>query len=246
MRFQEKTVVITGGAAGIGAATARRFAAEGAAVAIWDVDADRGNALADDLRAKGAKIVFVSCDTSVASAVSAAVEQTLKAMGRIDILVNNAGITRDATLLKMSEAQWDQVIGINLSGVFHCTHAIAPLMVANGFGRILNASSVVGLYGNFGQTNYAATKAGVIAMTKVWAKELGRKGVTVNAVAPGFIATEMVQAMPEEVLSGMKDKVPLKRLGTPEEIAGVYAFLASDEAAYINGAVISIDGGITL
>lgn len=246
MRFHEKTVVVTGGAAGIGAATVRRFAEEGAAVAIWDVDAGRGKALADDLVAKGSRAVFISCDTSSASDVAAAVEQTLTAVGRIDILINNAGITRDATLIKMSEAQWDQVIGINLTGVFHCTHAIAPLMVAQGFGRILNASSVVGLYGNFGQTNYAATKAGVIAMTKVWAKELGRKGVTVNAVAPGFIATEMVQAMPEEVLAGMKDKVPVKRLGTPEEIAGIYAFLASEEASYINGAVISADGGITL
>lgn len=246
MRFQNKTVVITGGAAGIGRATALRFAAEGAAVAIWDVAVDRGNALAAELQAGGHQALFVWADTSKEASVTDAVEQTLSALGRIDILVNNAGITRDATLLKMSELQWDQVIDINLSGVFHCTKAVAAHMVAQGYGRILNASSVVGLYGNFGQTNYAATKAGVIAMTKVWAKELGRKGVTVNAVAPGFISTEMVQAMPEEALSAMKDKVPLKRLGTPEEIAAVYAFLASDEAAYINGAVISVDGGITL
>ncbi|MDX2135660.1 MAG: 3-oxoacyl-[acyl-carrier-protein] reductase [Saprospiraceae bacterium] len=246
MRFKNKTVVITGGAAGIGHATALRFAAEGAAVAIWDVAAERGNALVIELQSDGHQALFVPVDTSQEAAVAAAVEQTLGAFGRIDILINNAGITRDATLLKMTEQQWDQVIDINLSGVFHCTRAVAAHMVAQGYGRILNASSVVGLYGNFGQTNYAATKAGVIAMTKVWAKEMGRKGVTVNAVAPGFIATEMVQAMPEEVLNGMKDKVPVKRLGTPEEIAAVYAFLASDEAAYINGAVISVDGGITL
>ena len=146
----------------------------------------------------------------------------------------------------MTDEQWDQVIDVNLKGVFNCTKIIAPIMVQNGFGRIINASSVVGLYGNFGQTNYAATKAGVIAMTKTWAKELGKKGINVNAVAPGFILTEMVQAMPEAVLDKMKEKVPLNKLGTPEDIANIYCFLASDRANYLNGATISVDGGITL
>lgn len=244
--LQDLVAIITGGAAGIGRATALRFAEEGAKIAIWDVSADRGAALVEELEHLGASARFFNVDTANTEQVAAATQGTLDAFGRIDVLINNAGITRDATLVKMSHEQWDQVIGINLTGVFNCTKAVAPHMVAQGKGRIVNASSVVGLYGNFGQSNYAATKAGVIAMSKVWAKELGRKGITVNAVAPGFISTEMVQAMPEEVLTKMKEKVPVGRLGTPEEVAGVYAFLASDAAAYINGTVISIDGGITL
>ena len=246
MRFRNKTVAITGGAAGIGYATAKRFAAEGAAVAIWDVTEARGKALEAELQAGGHSALFVFCNTADEKSVEEAVRQTVEKFQRIDILINNAGITRDATLLKMSEEQWDQVIDINLSGVFHCTRAVAPQMVSQGYGRILNASSVVGLYGNFGQTNYAATKAGVIAMTKVWAKELGKKGITVNAVAPGFISTEMVQAMPEEVLNTMKEKVPLKRLGTPEEIAAIYAFLASDEGHWVTGQTIEASGGYKL
>lgn len=242
-KLENKVAVITGGSAGIGKATALRFVAEGARVAIWDLARERGEALAGEL---GPSARFFEVNTADAAAVSAAVAETLAVFGRIDILINNAGITRDATLLKMSPEQWEQVIDVNLTGVFNCTKAIAPVMVGQGSGRIINASSVVGLYGNFGQTNYAATKAGVIAMSKVWAKELGRKGITVNAVAPGFIATEMVAAMPEEVLAKMREKVPVARLGAPEEIASVYAFLASDEAAYINGATISVDGGITL
>lgn len=245
-RLAQKVAVVTGGSAGIGRATVLRFAEEGAAVAIWDLSAEKGEALAAECKANGADVRFFSVNTADASSVEAAAKATLEAFGRIDVLINNAGITRDATLLKMTEDQWDQVIDINLKGVFNCTKALAPLMVGQGSGRIVNASSVVGLYGNFGQTNYAATKGGVIAMTKVWAKELGRKGICVNAVAPGFIATEMVAAMPEEVLAKMREKVPLQRLGDPREIAAIYAFLASDDAAYINGATISVDGGITL
>ena len=245
-KLDHKVAVITGGSAGIGRASVLRFVQEGAAVAIWDVSEEKGEALAAECRKGGADVRFFPVDTADPAAVAAAAKSTLEAFGRVDILINNAGITRDATLMKMTETQWDQVIDINLKGVFNCTKALAPAMVGQGSGRIINASSVVGLYGNFGQTNYAATKAGVIAMTKVWAKELGRKGVTANAVAPGFIATGMVAAMPEEVLAKLREKVPLARLGTPEEIAGVYAFLASDEAAYINGATISVDGGITL
>ena len=246
MRLKDKVAVITGASAGIGRSTAIRFAAEGAVLSLWDVNEQRGNELVAELEGAGAQARFFKVDTSDMDQVNAATQATMEAFGRIDILINNAGITRDATLMKMTEEQWDQVIDINLKGVFHCTKAIAPHMVAQGSGRIVNASSVVGLYGNFGQTNYAATRAGVIAMSKVWAKELGRKGITVNAVAPGFISTEMVAAMPEEVLAKMREKVPVQRLGKPEEIAGVYVFLASDDAAYINGATISVDGGITL
>jgi 3-oxoacyl-[acyl-carrier protein] reductase len=242
-RLQDKVAVVTGGSAGIGRATVLRFVQEGARVAIWDVSVEKGEALAAEI---GAAARFFKVNTADMADVEAATAATLAAFGRIDILINNAGITRDATLMKMTEEQWEQVIDVNMKGVFHCTKTIAPHMVAQGSGRIVNASSVVGLYGNFGQTNYAATKAGVIAMTKVWARELGRKGIAVNAVAPGFISTEMVAAMPEEVLAKMREKVPLGRLGTPEEIACVYAFLASADGAYINGATISVDGGITL
>jgi 3-oxoacyl-[acyl-carrier protein] reductase len=242
-KLENKVAVITGGSAGIGRATAIRFVAEGARVAIWDMNRERGEALVAEL---GSAASFFAVNTSGMEEVEAAVTDTLAVFGTIDILINNAGITRDATLLKMTHEQWDQVIDVNLTGVFNCTKAIAPVMTAKGSGRIINASSVVGLYGNFGQTNYAATKAGVIAMSKVWARELGRKGITVNAVAPGFIATEMVAAMPEEVLTKMREKVPVGRLGAPEEIAAAYVFLASDDAAYINGTTISVDGGITL
>ncbi|HNG13802.1 MAG TPA: SDR family oxidoreductase, partial [Saprospiraceae bacterium] len=166
--------------------------------------------------------------------------------GRLDILVNNAGVTRDATLKNMTEEQWDLVINVNLKGVFNCAKAVMPHMVANNYGRIINAASVVALYGNFGQTNYVATKAGVIGMTKTWARELGRKNITVNAIAPGFIATEMMLTIPENVLQGFKDKTPLARLGNPSEVANVYAFLASEEASFISGTVISVDGGLVI
>jgi 3-oxoacyl-[acyl-carrier protein] reductase len=174
------------------------------------------------------------------------VDKAVRVFGRLDILVNNAGITSDNQLYKMTEEQWDNVIAVNLKGVFNCAQAAAGVMMEQGSGVILNASSVVGIYGNFGQTNYAATKWGVIGMTKTWAKELGRKGIRVNAVAPGFILTPMTEKMPEKVLDMMKDKAPIKRLGTPEDIANAYAFLASDEASFITGAVLSVDGGIVL
>lgn len=244
--LEGKVAIVTGGSAGIGKATVLKFVQEGAKVAIWDINQERGLELEAELNADSHKVIFLKVNTAEESQISIAVKQVIEKFDRIDILVNNAGITRDASLLKMTEEQWNQVIDINLTGVFLCTKAVAPYMVEKGYGRIMNASSVVGLYGNFGQTNYAATKAGVIAMTQTWAKELGRKGINVNAVAPGFILTEMVQAMPEEVLNKMKEKVPLQRLGKPEDIANIYAFLASDQADYINGTTISVDGGITL
>jgi 3-oxoacyl-[acyl-carrier protein] reductase len=178
--------------------------------------------------------------------VDAVVLQVKNQFGRIDVLVNNAGITKDARLQKMTMAQFDQVIDVNLRGVFHCAQSVADTMVAQGSGVILNASSVVGIYGNFGQTNYAASKFGVIGFTKTWSRELGPKGVRVNAIAPGFIATPILDTIPDNVMQEMKARVPLKRLGKPEEIANVYAFLASDEASYINGAVIEVAGGMTL
>ena len=240
-RLENKIAIITGGAAGIGAATAEKFATEGAKVVIWDLDETRGTALAAKLGATFAKV-----NTANYSEIEAAAKNVFEQFGKIDILINNAGITRDSTLKKMTPEQWQQVIDVNLTGVFYCTKIISEYMLQNNYGRIVNASSVVGIYGNFGQTNYVATKAGLIGMTKTLARELGRKGITVNAIAPGFIATEMVAAMPENVIDGMKAKVPVGRLGQPEEIAAAYAFLASDEAAYINGTTLSVDGGMTV
>ncbi len=245
-RLNNKVAVITGGADGIGKATALRFANEGATVVIWDFNEEKGNETASIINSNGGKASFMKVNTAIFTDVEVATKKVVELYGKYDILVNNAGITRDATLKKMTPELWQQVIDVNLTGVFNCAKCAADVMTANGWGRIINASSVVALYGNFGQTNYVATKAGLIGMTKTMAKELGKKGVTANAVAPGFILTEMVKKMPEEVLKSMEDKVPVKRLGLPEEIAGVYAFLASDDAAYINGTVISVDGGITI
>jgi 3-oxoacyl-[acyl-carrier protein] reductase len=235
-RLQNRVCLVTGAAQGIGAATVARLAAEGALV------------VAADLR--GAEVpgaaMSVAMDVTDRAQVDAAVARVLATHGRIDVLVNNAGITKDARLLKMTQQQFDAVIDVNLRGVFHCAQAVAPHMVERGSGVILNASSVVGLYGNFGQTNYAASKFGVIGFTKTWSRELGPKGVRVNAVAPGFIATPILQTIPEKVLAQMQEKVPLGRLGQPEEIASVYAFLASDDASYLNGAVIEVSGGMTV
>lgn len=245
-RLDKKVAIITGGAAGIGAATAEKFAAEGAITIIWDLDEVRGNELAKKLTAEGKTAVFAKVNTAKYEEIEVAAKAVVAKYGQIDILINNAGITRDSSLKKMTPEQWQQVIDVNLTGVFYCTKVISEYMVEKNYGRIINASSVVALYGNFGQTNYVATKAGLIGMTKTWARELGRKGITVNAIAPGFIATEMVAKMPENVIDGMKSKVPVGRLGEPEEIASAYLFLASDEAAYINGTILSVDGGMTV
>lgn len=245
-RLEQKVAIITGGAAGIGAATASLFAKEGAITVIWDLDEARGNSLAKELCSGGGNAVFAKVNTSNYSEVEAGSKAVVEKYGKIDILINNAGITRDSTLKKMTPELWQQVIDVNLTGVFYCTKVVSEYMVEKNYGRIVNASSVVALYGNFGQTNYVATKAGLIGMTKTLARELGRKGITVNAIAPGFIATEMVAKMPENVIDGMKSKVPCARLGKPEEIAAAYLFLASDEAAYINGATLSVDGGMTI
>lgn len=241
MRLQDKVSIITGGAAGIGAATAIKFKEEGAKVIIWDLNEEKGNALAAELGAD-----FDKVNTSNYADIEAAAKKVFDKYGRIDVLVNNAGITRDSTLKKMTPESWQQVIDVNLTGVFYCVKIVSEYMLMNNWGRILNASSVVGLYGNFGQTNYVATKSGLIGMTKTLGRELGRKGITVNCVEPGFIATEMVSAMPENVIEAMKAKVPVGRLGDPKEIANAYAFLASDEAAYINGTTLSVDGGMTV
>jgi 3-oxoacyl-[acyl-carrier protein] reductase len=242
-RLKDKVAIITGGANGIGKATAIRFAQEGANIAVWDVQEEKGAEVIKLLVEIGVKAIFYKVNTADAATVQTAVAAVIQDFGQIDILINNAGILRDATLLKMTEQQFDTVLDVNLKGVFNCTKAVASFMIERKYGRIVQASSVVALYGNFGQTNYVATKAGIIGMTKVWSRELGRKGITVNAVAPGFIATEMIESIPENIMNAMKEKVPANRLGTAEEVANVYLFLASDEAAFVNGAVISVDGG---
>jgi 3-oxoacyl-[acyl-carrier protein] reductase len=243
-RLQDRIAIVTGGASGIGKVTAKKFAAEGAKVIIWDIDQTGGEATAEELRKAGSEVVFMKVNTAQFEEVEKAAKQIAEKWGRIDILINNAGITRDASLKKMTSEQWQQVMDVNLTGVFNCTKVMSGYMVDQGWGRIISASSVVGLYGNFGQTNYVAAKAGVIGMTKVWARELGRKGVTANAVAPGFIATEMTKKIPDDVLKQIEAKIPVGRMGDPEDIANAYVFLASEEARYVNGAVISVDGGM--
>jgi 3-oxoacyl-[acyl-carrier protein] reductase len=245
-RFQNKVAVITGGAAGIGAETCKKFAREGAAVAIWDVNHIQGKELEILLQTEGFAARFIKVNTANYTEVGAAVQEVVKQFGKIDILINNAGITRDASLQKMTIEQWQQVMDVNLTGVFNCTKAISPVMIEHNYGRIVNTSSIVGLYGNYGQTNYAATKAGVIAMSKTWARELGKYNITVNAVAPGFIATDMIKTIPDNVIQMMTEKVPMKKLGTPEDVANAYAFLCSNEAHFISGAVLSVDGGLTI
>lgn len=246
MRLSGKVAIITGAGQGIGAATALKFAREGAIVAVCDLNAEAASSVAHACREAGAASASFTVDVSDRGSVVAMVGKVLSQFQRIDVLVNNAGITRDARLQKMTLTQFDDVIDVNLRGVFHTTQAVVDCMVEQGSGVILNASSVVGIYGNYGQTNYAAAKFGVIGFTKTWSRELGPKGIRVNAVAPGFIETPILSTVPDDVLMKMREQVPLRRLGRPEEIANLYAFLASDEASYINGAVIEASGGMTL
>lgn len=252
MRLMDKVCLITGGAAGIGKATAEKFINEGAKVVICDVDQESGKALAEAL---GNGTLFYKVNVTDRNEVDVWVDDVVEKFGRIDVLINNAGITRDGLFVKykngevvsqMSEADFDLVVDVNLKGTFNCAQAVIPQMIKQGGGVILNASSIVGLYGNFGQTNYAATKFGVIGMTKTWSRELGRFNIRVNAVCPGFILTEMVQKMPEKILEGLAAKTPLGRMGQPEDVANLYAWLASDEASFVHGASISIDGGMVL
>jgi len=246
LRLKDKVAIITGGGRGIGEATAKRFSAEGAKVVVADLNAEDVARVVAEITGAGGQAIGAVVDVTNRANVDEMVAKAVATFGKLDILVNNAGITADNTLLKMTEAEWDRVLNVNLKGVFHCGQAAAAVMVEKGGGVILNASSVVGIYGNFGQTNYAATKWGVIGMTKSWAKELGRKGIRVNAVAPGFILTPMTEKMPEKVLEMMKDKSPLKSLGYSDDIANAYLYLASDEARFVTGTVLSVDGGLVL
>jgi 3-oxoacyl-[acyl-carrier protein] reductase len=246
MRLEGKVSIVTGAAQGIGKATALKFAAEGSKVVICDVRLGSMDEISSELKEMNAEFLAYEVNVVNRDQIKTMVDDVLSRWGKIDVLVNNAGITADNQLIKMPEEDFDKVIDVNLKGVFNCTQIVVPIMSDNGGGVVLNASSVVGLYGNFGQTNYAATKWGVIGMTKTWAKELGKKNIRVNAIAPGFIATPMVKKMPEKVIEMMEGKAPLRRLGTPEDIANAYAFLASEEASFITGTVLSVDGGVVL
>lgn len=237
-RILGKIALVTGGARGIGRAIAEKLASEGAKMVIT---CDMGEATFEQENIKHEIL-----NVTDREAVKALIAKITAEFGKIDILVNNAGITKDALLVRMSEDQWDAVIDVNLKGVFNITQAVAPVMMKNKGGSIVTISSVVGLYGNMGQTNYAATKGGVIAMTKTWAKELSRKNIRANCVAPGFIETPMTKELPEKVLTAMIDRIPLARLGQAEDIANAVLFLASDESSYITGETISVGGGMTL
>ena len=242
MRLKAKIALITGGANGIGLATTQRFAKEGAKIILWDVS-DKGVAVAQQLKAQGHEVLFKKVSVTDEDEVQTAVAEAKAHFGRIDILINNAGITRDRTLLKMSKGEWDDVIAVNLTGVFNCTHAVAPIMKDQNYGRIVSASSNVAIRGNYGQTNYVATKSAIIGMTKVWAMELGRFGITANCIAPGFIHTAMTDLMPEEVRKQTIPLIPLGHWGVPDDIANGYLYLASDEASFVSGICLTIDGG---
>ncbi len=243
--IQDKIAIITGGAKGIGKATAEKFMNNGAHVVLIDID-KRVLDVASAFRKDGKKCYATICDLTNSEETKKAIEEIVNEVERIDILINNAGITQDSSFKKMSQDQWQKVIDVNLTGVYNCTKACIPHMIENGGGSIINASSIVGLYGNFGQTNYAATKAGVIAMAKTWARELGRYNIRSNAVAPGFIKTEMIETVPDTIITDIENKTPLNRLGTKEDIANAYLFLASDMAAFVTGTVLSVDGGLVL
>lgn len=243
-KFTNQTIIITGGASGIGKAAVHRFFSEGANIAIWDMNEVAANELVSGLKGDS-RIIFSKLNVASWSDCQVAAQKAIATFGKIDVLINNAGITRDASFVKMDAKQWSDVVDVNLNGVFNATKAVVDNMIQNKFGRIINTSSVVAHYGNFGQANYTATKGAVVSFTKTLAKELGRHNITVNAVAPGFIATEMINTIPESVLQMIISKSPLGRAGKAEDIASAYLFLASQDANYISGAVLNVDGGLT-
>ena len=245
-RLENKVCVITGAANGIGFATAQKFSNEGALAIICDMNQEQVDAAVKKIVDAGGRAEGYVLNVTDRASIDLVVAALMARHGRIDVLINNAGITKDARLVNMTEQQFDAVVDVNLKGVFNCTQAVVPHMLKAGKGSIVSASSVVGLYGNFGQTNYAATKFGVIGMTMTWARELGPKGIRVNAVCPGFVETGILATIPEDVLKGMQERSWLRRLGQSEELANVYAFLASDESSYINGIALEASGGISL
>lgn len=244
MRLQDKVAVVTGSARGLGKAMVLRMAAEGAKVVVTDINDEGCLAVKAEIERTGGTAAAIKCDVSNRHEVEALVQKTVQQFGTVHILVNNAGITRDAQMTKMTDDQWDAVVDTNLKSMFLCSQAVSPFMIGQGYGRIINISSIAAEEGNFGQTNYSAAKAGAIGMTKTLSKELGRKGITVNAVAPGFILTEMSGAIPDKVKEQLIARIPLGRAGRPEEVAAAVLFLASEEAAFINGHVLNINGAM--
>jgi 3-oxoacyl-[acyl-carrier protein] reductase len=245
MRLRDKVAIITGAGSGIGRETALLFAREGAKVVVADIIEKSGKETIAEIKKTGEGF-FAKLDVTNREDANKVVKNTVEKYGRVDILINNAGIAQDALVRKMTEEKWDRVVNVNLKGVFNCIQAVVEVMISQGYGVIINASSVVGVYGNIGQTNYAASKAGVIGMTKALAKELGRKGIRVNAVAPGYTMTSMMANVPEKILQRIREKTPLGRLAEPNEIANAYLYLASDEASFVNGALLNVDGGLTI
>lgn len=246
MKLKNEVTIVTGAGSGIGKETALLFAKEGAKVIVADINEKSGNETVEEIKKAGGEGIFVKLDACNRELAKQMVKETLEKYGKIDVLIANAGIVQDALLTKMTEEQWDKVINVNLKGTFNCIQAVVDVMIQQGKGVIINTSSVVGLYGNVGQVNYSAAKAGLIGMTKTLAKELGKKGIRVNVVAPGFIMTPMTANVPEKVLELMKEKTPLRKLGEPRDVANAYLFLASDDAKYVNGAVLSVDGGLVI
>lgn len=246
MELKDRVAIITGGGSGLGEETCYLFAEQGAKVVVVDFNGEAAQRVADSIQSKNGQAIAVQVNVADHGKVEEMVQKVIDTYGKVDILINNAGITRDSTLKKMTDEQWHQVIDTNLNGVYYCARSVIPHMLEQGSGNIINTSSIVGTNGNFGQTNYAATKAALQGMAKTWAKEFGPKGIRANAVAPGFIATPMTAKMPSEVLEGMEKQVPLKRLGTPRDIAEAYLYLASDRSAYVNGHVLKVDGGLQI
>lgn len=244
VRISGKIAVITGGAKGIGATAARVFCEQGAQVAIIDFDEKAGETLAEQLHAEGNDAAFFKADVTNEQEIERVASEIIDQFGQVDILVNNAGITMDAMTLKMDVETFRRVLDVNVTGVFNCTKAFLPGMVELGAGRIISTSSIAGIGGNIGQANYSASKAAIVGMTRTWAKEFGPKGITVNAVAPGFIETDMIHTIPEKIVAQLLQLTPSNRLGTPEDVANAYLFLASDEAAFVNGTVLEVDGGM--
>lgn len=243
MRLKDKVSLVTGGERGIGKAIANRFAKEGSDIAIFDME-EVGSW--QEMERFGRRVLFSRVDVADFRAVSEAVSNVIEHLGKLDILVNNAGTTKDNLLLRMSEADWDRVLAVNLKGAFNVTKAVMKEMLRNNYGRIVNISSVIGICGNAGQANYAASKAGLIGFTKSLAKELAKKGITVNAIAPGFIETRMTDVLKENVRAKLIEQIPMGRIGSPEDVADLALFLASDEAKYVTGQVIRVDGGLVI